>query len=359
MPRKIRIEKDTTDHRYFVIVPRLVWAKSRSPYDVELWRVIKDIAGEEGVCMLPTQDLADMAQMSAGKVSDCRKHLLSVGLLQGEVYRDPGYPQPVYHLRIPDIWAENVEWSMKYRTFKDRLAYKRAFLASLHEGSKDGEPSCSERGILSGERGIPLDERGIPLDETKKNGKEEEKEEPKEHTPANDPIIPNKIPETQEPDEEMLFLDPTRAIKNPRALKALEASAEREASGQLDLSAWHEEFRPMAQEFHEVFSLPLPKDKGTIKNWETEFRKFRTNCDGTSTRAVMERIKEMAKSWTGGGVGRPHALHNSTSQALAYIHSPEAKGNGETKVKVGLTVSQMQTSNELDALLKERGQCKQ
>jgi len=38
---------------------------------------------------------------------------MSVGLLYGKFKRDPGYPQPVWHLRIPNLWKANVAWPGK------------------------------------------------------------------------------------------------------------------------------------------------------------------------------------------------------------------------------------------------------
>jgi hypothetical protein len=127
-----KLEDASSDKKYFMITPQLVWAICRSPYDYTLWDVIKMIAGENGECYLSTEDLAILSMMSTGKVSQCRKYLIEKGLLKGEIRRDPGYPQPVWHLQIPDIWKENVTWRQEFDSLADRIALKKEQKKSLH-----------------------------------------------------------------------------------------------------------------------------------------------------------------------------------------------------------------------------------
>lgn len=168
-----RIGKETHDHKYFMIIQRYVWAMCRQSYDFTLWGVIKDIAGEEGECTLSTPDLATLCMMSVGMVSNSREYLLKVGLLAGELKRDPDYPQPVWHLAIPDLWQRNIEWSLKYPSLTERIAFKKAQRLELScgEGSKKKkELSYSEKGVPPHEKGIPSGEKGVPPHETKKRG---------------------------------------------------------------------------------------------------------------------------------------------------------------------------------------------
>ena len=158
--RPIKLKDKSGDRKYFIITPQLVWALSRTPYDYALWDVVKMIAGEDGECMLATEDLATLAMMSVGKLVDCRDYLRRQGLLEGEIRRDPGYPQPVWHLRIPDLWAANLAWRRELGDLlKDRILYKRRQRESLHQV----KPSPGEGGPSPGE--------------AKKNHKEEPKEE--------------------------------------------------------------------------------------------------------------------------------------------------------------------------------------
>jgi len=119
-----RITDRSKDRNYFIIVPQIVQGLCADPYELSLWVAIKTVAGEEGECYLSTEDLAELAMMSVGKASQCRKHLLAAGLLEGEIRRDAGYPQAVWHLSIPDLWARNVEWRQAHPSLKERIALK-------------------------------------------------------------------------------------------------------------------------------------------------------------------------------------------------------------------------------------------
>jgi hypothetical protein len=128
-----RIEDHSADRRYFVVIPQVVWAKSRDVYDLSLWYTVKMIAGDDGECFVNTEDLAALAMMSTGKVSQCRQHLLDVGLLHGEIRKDPGYRQKVWHLTIPDLWQQNVAWRQSLGdSLKARLRWKANGNSSLH-----------------------------------------------------------------------------------------------------------------------------------------------------------------------------------------------------------------------------------
>lgn len=151
-----RVAPDDSDHKYFALLPHVVLAYCRSPHDLALWVTIKMITGEDGECILSTEDLGEIAGMSSGKVSDCRAHLLRVGLLIGRLYRDPNYPQPVWHLRIPDLWPRNVAWRRAAGDgLRERIAKIRATRASLQVVKAGAaEPSPGEGGVSPGEGGV-------------------------------------------------------------------------------------------------------------------------------------------------------------------------------------------------------------
>jgi DNA-directed RNA polymerase subunit RPC12/RpoP len=158
--------------QYFLITPHIVWARVENVYQWSLWNVVAMIAGESGECFISTPDLATAAMMSVGKVSEERKALIRLGLLDGEFRRDTGYPQPVWHLRIPDLWAANVEWRLANPSLLDRIEDKRRMQegeGSPDEASKEGSP---------GEKGVSPGEKGTTPGEPKKNQKEEPEEEP-------------------------------------------------------------------------------------------------------------------------------------------------------------------------------------
>ncbi len=195
-----QVANASQDHIYFAITPRIVWALARNPYDESLWRAIKDIAGDTGECWLGTEDLATLCAMSVGQVYDSRQHLLSVGLLKGEVRRDPGHQQPVWHLRVPDLWAKNTEWCLAHKSIKDRLAFKRAQQDAIRQARAEkkslhlmkaaqskGEPSPGEKAPLPGEKAPPPGEA--------KNIKEKNQEENLGAQPA--PAQPSRRTDAQ------------------------------------------------------------------------------------------------------------------------------------------------------------------
>lgn len=141
---KNKVRDRSGDKKYFTITPRIVWALSRSPYDYMLWNVIKDIAGDDGECILSTEDLATLSMMSAGKVTDCRKHLLKVGLLEGETQKSPEYQWPIWHLTIPDLWELNTKTAKSIPSLKNRIEFKKnqKFESAIND-------SCGEGGISS------------------------------------------------------------------------------------------------------------------------------------------------------------------------------------------------------------------
>jgi len=142
---RVRIRDESKDKAYFTITPRLVWALSRDPYDYILWDVIKTIAGDAGECYISTENLAVLAMMSMGKASACRKHLIEAGLLQGEVRKDPGYPQPVWHLTIPDLWPRNLELSERLVTIRSRVEYKQEQAKERQEMGREKREKERER----------------------------------------------------------------------------------------------------------------------------------------------------------------------------------------------------------------------
>lgn len=121
-----KITPDWSDHKYFVLTPQIVHALCRDNYELGLWTVVKMIAGETGVCTLETPDLAALAMQSTGKCHLSRAFLLTAGLLDGQLYREAGYPRAVWHLSIPDLWPQNTRWRVTYNKLKDRIAWKYA-----------------------------------------------------------------------------------------------------------------------------------------------------------------------------------------------------------------------------------------
>lgn len=187
---KTKIAAETTDRKYFIVTPQLVWALSRDPHDLTLWTVVKMIAGDHGECFLATPELAALAMMSQGKCQDSRRYLLDIGLLEGELEKDPGYPQPVWHLRVPDLWPRNLAWREKLGDkLKDRIAYKVEQYAEAAESKRRARAEAKKRRRAKsvhqvnaqerspGEKGPTPGEKGIPPGERKDIQKDIQKEE--------------------------------------------------------------------------------------------------------------------------------------------------------------------------------------
>ena len=144
-----KIKDGSNDRIYRIEIPQIVWSICADTYEFTLWTVVKMIAGEAGECYLSTDDLAAAAMMSTGKASQCRKSLIKKGLIEGEIRKDPGYPQPVWHLMIPDLWPRNVSWRQKNHSLLDRITTKREQRQSLHQM----KPSPGEEGTSPREEG--------------------------------------------------------------------------------------------------------------------------------------------------------------------------------------------------------------
>lgn len=153
----LKAKDESNDRIYYTVTPRLVWALSQDPYDLALWIVIKDIAGERGECILSREDLATLSMMSSGQVSISRDRLLSKGLLKGEPRRDPGYFSEVWHLSIPDIWESNVRWARMYSSLRSRIEFKREQkrLAGLEKQSKKKDKAPSLHDEAQSPEGAP------------------------------------------------------------------------------------------------------------------------------------------------------------------------------------------------------------
>jgi hypothetical protein len=169
---KTKVHDKSNDKKYFIVTPRLVWALCDDPYEYTFWSIVKDIAGEEGECILSREDMAVLSMMSAGKASTCRDSLIRKKLLEGDFRRDPGYPQKVWHLSIPDFWEANIRWARQYPKLKDRVAFKREQRA-IREPSPDDasqEPSPDDKGV-------PPHDGGVTPGDAKKNVFKNHKEE--------------------------------------------------------------------------------------------------------------------------------------------------------------------------------------
>jgi hypothetical protein len=254
------------------------------------------IAGDSGECYLSTEDLATLAMMSAGKVSQCRKRLIKHGLLEGEIRRDPGYPQPVWHLSIPDLWERNLEWRQDIGDdLKKRIEFKDTQKKSLHVV----KASPGEEGITPDEEGIPSGEEGITPDETKEIQKEIQSDNQKGNpsvsafpkTPA-----PSPAPDGGDPIDEQAVVDSIAAdFLNNTAPEDLQRVTE---AKQADAGNWaapaqaggDDAFRDgPVDAFCEVLAgiNPLKLPSKLRKSWGDKLHEIAKKCNATPE--IMER----------------------------------------------------------------------
>lgn len=124
------IAPDVTDHRYFVIIPLIVFLVARDAYDVIWYATVKRIAGESRECFLSTEELAEEAMMSKTKVIDCKNFWAEKGFIIVHSVKQ-GAHRPRDHIRLVDVWAENAARMQQVAS----LAYlRRSRTAALCHG---------------------------------------------------------------------------------------------------------------------------------------------------------------------------------------------------------------------------------
>lgn len=136
-----RIIDESGDPKYFVMIPRLIWARARDTFDYTFYAVVKDIAGENGECWLGTEDLARLCKMSEGKAADCREFWLSTGFITGEL-QSVGEGKFVWHLKICNIWEDNRRWSEDNPTIDDRIDHAVEQREQSGKGYVPNEKTC-------------------------------------------------------------------------------------------------------------------------------------------------------------------------------------------------------------------------
>lgn len=166
---KFRVKDNSADQKYFAIVPRIVSATCRDPFELAVWVTIKEVAGESGECWLSTDNLAALSGMSVGKASQARAWLIYKRLLVGEQRQRDGTGQKIWHISIPDMWAENVKFAEAHPKIDDRIAYKQSLQGvkpSPDETLTGYKPSCGEGFPESPSQENP---KSLHVVETKKN----------------------------------------------------------------------------------------------------------------------------------------------------------------------------------------------
>lgn len=295
MSAQTKVVDESQDQKYFTITPRLVWAFSRNPFDYTLWSTIKGIAGDAGECYLTTDDLALLAMMSTGQVSISRKYWMEVGFLFGDFRRDPGYPQPVWHMRIPNIWKQNVEWAEKYPGLKDRVEFKRSQIIQIKQ-EREAKKSLHPVKPSPGDGGVLPGEEGVTPGETKNIHKNNQKDSMVAVAPARGMINPNTGNHTD------------TVVKGDRMdgiLAAAKMAAERDA----DLNNRINDFPPDCQStlrtLIEQFNWPasvIPEKParqskgGAYAQWINEIRELDSMAEDLGQRVIIAASKASKSS---------------------------------------------------------------
>jgi hypothetical protein len=131
--------------------------------------------------------------MSHGKACDCRKYLVKQGLIIGRFKQDPGYPQPVWHLTIPNLWKANLEWCEAHPSIMNRIEFKK----SRHQVTVESENEMREPS--PGDGGVSPGDGGVSPGDGKNNHKEDPKEKPpRAGSPPAKEIVPDILPLREE-----------------------------------------------------------------------------------------------------------------------------------------------------------------
>jgi len=96
-------------HRYFAALPHIVWELGLDPLEITLLAYYIRIAGKDGTCWQGTATIAEKTGISTGKVSQARRILAEIGLIQVQEKGQQGRGKP-YRITIVDLWPLNVAY---------------------------------------------------------------------------------------------------------------------------------------------------------------------------------------------------------------------------------------------------------
>ncbi len=110
MTDDIETLNQTSDRRYFTMIPNVLDEIGLSPYAIRLYFRLLRRAGENGECWENTQHLSEGCRMSRGKISITKLELESAGLITIKT-RSLGHGHfPGHIITINNIWKTNIEY---------------------------------------------------------------------------------------------------------------------------------------------------------------------------------------------------------------------------------------------------------
>jgi hypothetical protein len=291
---------ESGDRKYYVVTPQLVWALSRDPYDYTLWGVVKMIAGEEGECWVNTDNLASLAMMSAGKVSQCRRYLIEVGLLRGTRKKSEGSGQWVWHLRIPDLWQQNLEWRQEMGSnLQARIAYKNS-LKSFHPV----KPSSGEAKLSSDEVKPSPNEIKFPSNDAEPSSAED-KLSPAEGKFSSDEAKPSPAEGKLSPNEDKLSPAEARPSSDETKNNHEEKPLLQPAENNDDISI-------LINHYRQISKQRSPRRRDKRDEWLADLKAIHALTDGK-----LERTKQLMSEaidtlrLLGYGYNGPGSLYNT------------------------------------------------
>lgn len=79
--RRTKIADKSADRKHFIAVPQTALHACHDTFEWMLLNVVAMVYDDFGECVLPVEDLANLAMMSPGKTSECLASLTNRGLL--------------------------------------------------------------------------------------------------------------------------------------------------------------------------------------------------------------------------------------------------------------------------------------
>jgi len=98
----------SADHRYFTIIPNIIFELGLSPHEFRLYATFKRVAGERAECFMTTLRLKRETNMGAGSISRGKAALVRLGLITISRRKRNAKGHSIDHITIVDVWNWNM-----------------------------------------------------------------------------------------------------------------------------------------------------------------------------------------------------------------------------------------------------------
>lgn len=173
---KIRVSDDSSDRKYFTIIPNYI-ANHSTANDQALYFQLKKHAGEDGECYVSQKTLMEKLGIGDKALKKSFEYLLSHNWIKFSGYKEvqtSGGMQKIKSYRIVDIWKLNVEHYEKSQGSSKSVPLAPKGLPKVAQGSSESH----QRGSLSADKEEPIlnkkKEEEISLEEINKIQKKKE-----------------------------------------------------------------------------------------------------------------------------------------------------------------------------------------